>query len=132
METAQTKKREEEAGESAEALGGRLRALAGGAADTAARWAKRCGETLSRGRSRAALQAEQIKLRRQLERAYAELGRAVYALHEDAEDEARFAGLPEVEAKLKEMEKLEQGVRSSRAKIESLRQRGDEGDPSVS
>jgi hypothetical protein len=116
---------------SAKKLGGKLRTLAGSAADSSRRWATRCGEALSTGARFAALQAQQTRERRSLGRAHQELGRAVYALH-GGNGGVPLAEAPELQAALQQVKEAEAALDSSSAKLAELRKTSDSGDSTSS
>lgn len=116
--TIQTAARE--TAESARKVGGELRTLAGIAADSSRRWAKRFGEALSDGARFAALEAKQTRLRRSLGRAHEELGRAMYALR-GKEGGGPFAEAPELQAALQQVKEAEATLDSNGAKLAELR-----------
>jgi hypothetical protein len=120
-----------EAATSAKKLSGKLRTLAGSAADSSRRWATRCGEALSSGAKFAALQAQQTKERRSLERAHQELGRAVYALH-GKNGGVTLEEAPELQAALQQVKEAEGALDSSSAKLAELRKSSDRGDSTSS
>lgn len=127
--TIQTAARE--TAESARKLGGKLRTLAGNAADSSRRWARRGGEALSDGARVAALQANQTTVRRSLGRAYEQLGRAVYALH-GKEGGSPFTEAPELQAALQQVKEAKATLDSNDAKRGELRKTGNRGDSTSS
>ena len=136
METTETKNTIQtaarETAESARKVGGKLRTLAGSAADSSRRWARRCGDMLSAGGRLASLQAQQRVLQTKLDRAHRELGRAVYALHEKEGEASPFAQAPEVRAALEQVKEVEEKLRSNGAKLAELRGAGKRGDSASS
>jgi hypothetical protein len=120
-----------EASASAKRLGGKLRTLAGSAADSSRRWATRCGGALSSGARFAALQAQQTRERRSLGRAHQVLGRAVYALH-GKNGGVVLAEAPELQAALQQVKEAEAALESSDAKLAELRKTSDQDDSTSS
>ena len=117
-----------ETAESARKLGGKLRRLAESAADTSVTWARHCGEGISYGTQFAALQAEQPALRRKLDRAHRELGRAVYAAYGKGDQASGFAEAPGVRAALQRVEEAEATLHWNGARLAELRKSGRGGD----
>jgi hypothetical protein len=113
--------------ESARKLGGKLRVLAGNAADSSRRWAKRASGRLSDGARFATLQASQTTARRSLGRAYEQLGRAVYALH-GKEGGSPFTEAPELQAALQQVKEAQAALDANDAKLAELRKTGSRGD----
>jgi hypothetical protein len=116
-----------ETAESVKKVRGELRRLAGNAADSSRHWARLCGERISDGARFASLRARQTSLRRRLERAHEELGRAVYALHEEEGGE-RFVGAPGLEAALQRVEEADATSDANRAELAALREKLARGD----
>jgi hypothetical protein len=131
METTETKSTVQtaarETAESARKVGGKLRAFAGNAADSSSRWAKRCGEMLSKGGRRATLQAQQRVLQAKLDRAHRDLGRAVYAAHEKGGDSDGLVEAPEVQAALTQVKAAAESLDANGAKLGELRKTGNRG-----
>jgi hypothetical protein len=100
-----------EAAESARKAGGKLRTLAVGAADSSRRWAKRSGEALSDGAEFATLQVKQSMGQRRLDRAYLQLGRAVYAAHQKGAEAGSLVDAPEVRAALAKVKEAAENLR---------------------
>jgi hypothetical protein len=136
METTETKNTIETAAkdtaESARKVGGKLQALAVSAADSSSRWARRCGEMLSGGARFATLQANQRVLRTRVDRAYRELGRAVYAAHEKGEGTGPLIEFPPVRAALDQVKQFAENLRSNEAKQAELRKTKNRGDSASS
>jgi hypothetical protein len=128
METTETKSAVQtaakETAESARKVGDKLRTLAGSAADSSRRWAKRCGEALSGGARIATLQANQRVLRARMDRAYRELGRAVYAAQEKGEQPSALADSPELQAAMHQVKEAEANLDANGAKLAELRKSG--------
>lgn len=107
MENPETKSKIQtaarETAESARKVGDKLRSFAGDAADSSRRWVRRSGEALSEGAEFATLQVKQSVVRRRLDRAYQELGRAVYAAHEKGEDAGPIVEIAEIRAALEQV-----------------------------
>jgi hypothetical protein len=127
--TIQTAARE--TAESARKLGGKLRTLAGNAANSSRRWARRGGEALTDGARFAALQANQATVRRSLGRAYEQLGRAVYGLH-GKEGGSPLTEVPELQAALQQVKEAKATLDSTDAKLAALRKTGNQGDSTSS
>lgn len=136
METTETKNTIQtaarETAESARKFGGKLRTLAGGAADSSRRWARRCGEALSNGAQFTTLQANQRVLQTKLDRAHRDLGRAVYAVHEKGGDSGPLIEAPEVQAALMRVEEVAENLNANATKIAELGKTGDRGDSTSS
>jgi hypothetical protein len=136
METTETKNTiqtaaKETAG-SARKVGGKLRTLAGSAADSSIRWAKRSGETLSDGAEFATGQVKQGMVRRSLDRACLQLGRAVYAAHEKGEAAGPLLEAPEVRAALERVKEVADNLHSNEAKLAELRKTVNRGNSTSS
>jgi hypothetical protein len=131
METTETKSTIQaaasETAASVRKIGGKLRTLAGSAADSSIRWARRSGEALSNGARFTTLQANHRVLRTKLDRAHRELGRVVYATHERGEQPIS-AEPPEHQAALQRVEEFKAALVSNAAKLEELRRTGNRGD----
>jgi hypothetical protein len=125
METTETKNAIQtaanETAASARKVGGKLRTLAGSAADSSKRWARRCGDMLSAGGRLATLQAQQRVLQTKLDRAHRDVGRAVHALYGNVDEASLFAKAPEVRAALAQVKEIEERQRSNSAKVAELR-----------
>jgi len=136
METTETKNTiqtaAKETAESARKVGGKLQTLAGNAADSSRRWAKRCGEMLSGGAGFATHQANQRVLQTRLHRAYRELGRVLYAAHEKGEEAGPLIEIPEVRAALDRVKEVVENLHSNDAKLAELRKTGSRGDSASS
>jgi hypothetical protein len=136
METTETKNTiqtaAKETAESARKVGGKLQALAGSTADSSRRWARRFGEMLSGGARVATLQANQRVLRTRVDRAYRELGRAVYAAHEKGEEAGPLIEFPPVRAALEQVKEFAEDLRSNEAKQAELRETKNHGDSASS
>jgi hypothetical protein len=135
METTETKSTiqtaAKETAESARKVEGKLQALAGSAADSSRRWARRCGEMLSGGARFTTLQANQRVLRTKLDRAHRELGRVVYATHERGE-QAISAEPPEHQAALQLVKEAKAALVANGAKLAERRRSGNRGDSTSS
>jgi hypothetical protein len=131
METTETKNAIETAAtgisESARKAGGKLRTVADRASDSSRRWARRCGEMLSKGAHLTTLQANQRVLGTKLDRAYRELGRAVYAAHEKGEEVGPLIEFAPVRATLEQVKEFAENLRSNEAKLAELRKSGTRG-----
>jgi hypothetical protein len=136
METTETKNTIQtaarETAESARKVGGKLQAIAGSAAGSSRHWARRCGEMLSGGARFATLQANQRVLRTKVDRAYRELGRAVYAAHEKGEEAGPLIAFPPVRATLQQVKEFAENLRSNEAKLAELRKTENRGDSASS
>jgi hypothetical protein len=118
--------------ESARKLGERLQKVAAGAADSSVRAARRCGEILSRRARLTTLQANQRVLQTRLNRAYRELGRAVYLAQGKGEQASALAEAPELQAALQQVKESEATFSSNDAELAELRQAGARGDSASS
>jgi hypothetical protein len=118
--------------ESAGKLGERLRKAAAGAADSSVRAAKRCGEILSRSARLTTLQANQRVLQTRLNRAYRELGRAVYLAHGKGEQASALGEAPELQGALQQVKEAEASCSSNDAELAELRRAGARGDSASS
>jgi hypothetical protein len=131
METTETKNTIQtaarETAESARKVGGKLRTLAGSAADSSRRWARRCGEMLSGGARFTTLQANHRVLRARMDRAHRELGRVVYAALERGE-QPNSAVPPEHHTALQQVKEAKAALVSNAAKLEAFRKTGNRGD----
>jgi hypothetical protein len=116
IETAAT-----QSADSARGFKGNLRRLADGVADFSGRWARRCGEAVSNGAQLATLQANQRVLQTRLDRAYRELGRAVYAAHEKGDEAGDSPETPERQAALQRVKEAEAALASNAARLAELR-----------
>jgi hypothetical protein len=136
METTETKNviqtAARETAESARKVGGKLRTLAGSAADSSKRWARRCGDMLSAGGRLATLQGQQRVLQTKLDRAHREVGRAVHAAYGKEGEASPFAQAPEVRAALEQVKEIDDRLHSNGAKIAELRGAGKRGDSAPS
>jgi nucleotide-binding universal stress UspA family protein len=132
METTETKNTIQtaarEAAESARKVGGKLRTLAGSAADSSRRWARRCGDMLSAGGRLATLQTQRRVLQTKLDRAHRDVGRAVHAVYAKEGEANPFAEVPEVRVALEQVREIEEKLHSNGAKVAELRGAGKPGD----
>jgi hypothetical protein len=136
METTDEKSTNETAAtqsaDSARGFGGNLRRLADGVAEFSGRWASRCGEAVSGGARLATLQANQRVLQTRLDRAYRELGRAVYAAQEKGEEAGDSPETPERQSALQKVKEAEAALASNAARLAELRKGKDRADSTSS
>lgn len=136
METTETKSTIQTAAtqtaDSARKVGGNLRRLADGVAGFSGRWARRCGEAVSNGAQLATLQANQRVLRTRLDRAYRELGRAVYAAHGKGEEAGHSPETPERQAAIQQVKEADAALASNAARLAELRKGEDRVDSTSS